>query len=226
MASKAFCVAVDRGNVGIHYTFPATIYRPITQNDAKNGEFGHESHPFRQCVTVSILRASKSHINAEPAPTAKPPRPASPPPLTAPLHGRRPLPAPAILLLLAAIALSALTACVSPTQSAGQARIFAVRYETVTKLVWALAPNPDADSPFQGHDIVPGQSYQLDLPEGEQGPIHGATTTIVVTKIDSKSTRVQIKTIHAGFFLDTRDPRTEQQRMEELARLLANKISK
>jgi hypothetical protein len=127
--------------------------------------------------------------------------------------------------LFALTALVALPGCVSTTESAGQERVFPVRYETVAKIVWSLPPNPAADSRFEGHDVVEDQSYELTIPESVLGPVSGTTTDVYVSKIDAKTTRVEIETTKAGFFLDTRERQTEQRRMEELARLL-NKLSK
>jgi hypothetical protein len=77
--------------------------------------------------------------------------------------------------------------------------------------------------PFYGHELVAGQTYEFELPEATPETIDSMGTWILVTRIDSKSTRVQIKTSHAGLFFNTRNGKLERQRLNELSALLAKK---
>jgi hypothetical protein len=107
--------------------------------------------------------------------------------------------------------------------SKGQEQVFNVSYETVTNKLSALKPNPAADGfSFPGRELAPGQFY-LDVPEGPQGDVSGTDTSILVTRIDAKSARVQMKTIKLGLFFNSRDRKIEQQRLNELTQLLSNK---
>ena len=112
---------------------------------------------------------------------------------------------------------------VQKEESNGQERVFDVSYETVTNKLSALKITPVAAKgySFAGHELAPGQ-YFLELPESPNNDITGKNTDILVTRIDPKSTRVQMKTINIGFFFDTRDRKTETQRLNELSKLLSN----
>jgi len=95
--------------------------------------------------------------------------------------------------------------------------------KAVTNKLSALKPNPAADGfSFPGRELAPGQFY-LDVPEGPQGDVSGTDTSILVTRIDAKSARVQMKTIKLGLFFNSRDRKIEQQRLNELTQLLSNK---
>jgi hypothetical protein len=125
---------------------------------------------------------------------------------------------------LAALAvLATLTGCHLNSESKGRVGILAAGYETVTNKVWALSPNATSNFQPSGREIVAGHSYEFFLPEGEQDPASGTYTTILVTRIDSKSTRVQIKTTKLGAIFNSRDRQIEEQRLNELSHLFSEK---
>jgi hypothetical protein len=129
-----------------------------------------------------------------------------------------------IPVFLAAFAvLAMLTGCFLESESKGRVGIFNAGYETVTNRLWALSPNAPSNFHPGGREIVAGQSYEFFLPEGEQDPASGTYTTILVTRIDPKYTRVQIKSTKLGPLYNTRDRQIEEQRLNELARLLSKK---
>lgn len=74
---------------------------------------------------------------------------------------------------------------------------------------------------FSGQELVPGHSYEFDIAEEPLETIENIGTSILVTRMDSKSTRVQIKTTHSGLFFHTRNGKIEKQRLNELSRLLS-----
>lgn len=114
-------------------------------------------------------------------------------------------------------------AWVRKTVNKGPEQVFNVNYEAVTNKLSLLKPNPAASGwSFPGQELAAGQFY-LDLPEGPQGDVSGTDTTILITRVDAQSTRVQMKTIKFGLFFDSRDRRLEQQRMNELSQLLSTK---
>lgn len=105
----------------------------------------------------------------------------------------------------------------------GQEQIFDVSYETVTNKLSKLKPNPAAiGESIPGTEVAPGQ-YYLCVLEEPLGDVSGKDTAILVTRIDLKSTRIQMKTIKLGLFFNGRDRRIEKERMNELAQLLSNK---
>jgi hypothetical protein len=107
--------------------------------------------------------------------------------------------------------------------SQGQEQVFNVSYETVTNTLSALKPNPAAKGwSIPGGEVTPGK-YYLCIPEGPQSDVSEKDTAILVTKIDAKSARVQMKTIKLGLFFNSRDRKIEQQRLNELTQLLSNK---
>ena len=107
--------------------------------------------------------------------------------------------------------------------SQGQEQVFNVSYETVTNTLSALKPNPAAKGwSIPGEEVTPGK-YYLCIPEGPQSDVSEKDTAILVTKIDAKSARVQMKTIKLGLFFNSRDRKIEQQRLNELTQLLSNK---
>jgi len=107
--------------------------------------------------------------------------------------------------------------------SKGQEQVFDASYETVTNKVTALKPNPAANGwLIPGNEIAQGQ-YYLCIPEEPPGDVSGKYTAILVTRIDLKNTRVQIKTIKLGLIFNSRDRRIEKQRMNELSQLLSKK---
>ena len=100
-------------------------------------------------------------------------------------------------------------AWVRKTVSKGPEQVFNVSYETITNKLAALKPNPAASGySFSGREFAAGQ-YYLDLPEGPQGDVSGTDTSILVTRIDAQSTRVQMKTIQLGFLFNSRNRRME-----------------
>ena len=107
--------------------------------------------------------------------------------------------------------------------SQGQEQVFNVSYETVTNKLSALKPNPAAKGwSIPGGEVTPGK-YYLCIPEGPQSDVSEKDTAILVTKIDAKSARVQMKTIKLGLFFNSRDRKIETQRLNELTQLLSNK---
>jgi len=105
----------------------------------------------------------------------------------------------------------------------GLDQIFDVSYETVTNKLSALKPNPAAGGwSIPGVEVAPGEFY-LSIPEEPPGDVSGKDTSILVTRIDSKSTCIQMKTVKLGLFFNSRDRKIEQQRLTELTRLLSNK---
>jgi hypothetical protein len=76
---------------------------------------------------------------------------------------------------------------------------------------------------FSGRELVPGQSYEFGILEEPLETIWNTATSILVTRIDSKSTRVRIKTIDYGFYFNSRDGKIEKQRLNELSQLLSKK---
>jgi hypothetical protein len=127
------------------------------------------------------------------------------------------------VFLVAFVVLATLTGSHLNSESKGRVGILAAGYETVTNKVWALSPNPISNFQPSGREIVAGQSYEFFLPEGEQDPASGTYTTILVTRIDSKNTRVLIKTTRLGAIFNSRDRQIEIQRLNELSRLLSKK---
>jgi hypothetical protein len=153
----------------------------------------------------------------------------------------------------ALVILPMLTACRSNPETGGRTRVFDVAYETVTNKLWLLPPDPDTyypsrvtntvatnatqslkdlsenrygpmvPMPFDGYERVAGQSYEFYMQEAHLETIVNTMTVIRVTSIDSKSTRVQIKTGTHGLLFDTRDRKIEKQRLNELAELLSKK---
>ena len=151
------------------------------------------------------------------------------------------------------LVLAMLTACRLNPETGGQSRVFDVAYETVTNKLWALPPNPDTyyrprvtntvptnatqrlgdlfqmqngpmvPMPFYGAERVPGRFYEFYMHEALMETIVNTMTVIRVKRIDSKSTRVQIKTTRSGLYFDTRVWSIEEQRLNELARLLSKK---
>ncbi len=108
--------------------------------------------------------------------------------------------------------------------SRGQEQVFPASYELVTNRVSALKLNPAAAGsqiPMPGREITPGQSYSYFLPETQQNPTSGTSTTILVTRLDQKTTRVQITTTKLGIISNSRDQQIEKQRLNELSQLLA-----
>ena len=73
-----------------------------------------------------------------------------------------------------------------------------------------------------GQELRAGEYYPR-LPEEPLGNVSGTDTSILVTRIDAQSTRVQMKTIKMGLFFNSRDRRLEKQRMDELSQLLSAK---
>jgi hypothetical protein len=107
--------------------------------------------------------------------------------------------------------------------SKGQEQVFDVSYETVTNTLSALKPNPAAKGwSIPGREVALGE-YYLCIPEGPQSDVSEKDTAILVTRIDSKSTRVQMKTVKLGLFFNSRDRKVETQRLNELTQLLSNK---
>jgi hypothetical protein len=108
--------------------------------------------------------------------------------------------------------------------SNGQEQIYDVSYEMITNTLPALKTSPEAAKgySFPGQELAAGQ-YYIELPEGPQGDVSGTDTSILITRIDSKSTRVQMKTIKLGLFFNSRDQKIEKQRLNELTQLLSNK---
>jgi len=155
--------------------------------------------------------------------------------------------------LAALVVLATLTACRTNLEAGGRTHVFDVAYETVTNKLWLLPPNPDTYSPsrvtntvptnaperlgdifpiqngpmvpipFDGHERVPGQFYEFYMQEAHLETIVNTMTAIRVTRIDAKSTRVQIKTGRSGLYFDTRVRSIEKQRMNELSQLLSKK---
>ena len=126
-------------------------------------------------------------------------------------------------VILAALAvLASLTACISAGKSKGLEQIVDLSYETVTNKLSAYQPNPVAAgvSSFSGPWHVAGQHSEFEVDEGPQEDLSGTYTMIVVTGIDAKSTRLQIKTTKLGLLFDTRDRKIEKQRLSELSGLL------
>ncbi|HEY2330005.1 MAG TPA: hypothetical protein VGI63_09365 [Verrucomicrobiae bacterium] len=105
----------------------------------------------------------------------------------------------------------------------GLEQTFATSYETITNKLSALKPNPAADWPSHGNELVPGKSYQVGIPEGPQGDVSGIYTTVIATKIDEKRTRVHVETIKLGLIFNAHDRKIEKQRLNELIQLLSNK---
>ena len=103
----------------------------------------------------------------------------------------------------------------------GQEQVFDASFETVTNKLLDLKPNPDAKV-----DVIPGRElksglFYLCIPEQPVGDITGKDTAILVTRINLKSTRVQMKTTKLGLFFNSRDRQLEKQRMAELSELLS-----
>jgi len=76
---------------------------------------------------------------------------------------------------------------------------------------------------YSGHERVAGQFYEFYMHEALMETIVNTMTIIRVTRIDSKSTRVQIKTTRSGLYFDTRVWSIEEQRLDELSQLLSKK---
>jgi hypothetical protein len=132
---------------------------------------------------------------------------------------------PAIFIFVLAV-LIMLTACSSyeaVSRTKGREQVFDASYGTVTNKLSALKLNPSVASySGRGHEVVPGRSYEWGIPEEPPGDVSSLDTTIIVTRIDAQSTRVEIKTIRLGTFSSSHDRRIEQQRLNELAQLLSN----
>jgi hypothetical protein len=87
-----------------------------------------------------------------------------------------------------------------------------------------LKPTPHPGFfPFDGQELMAGRTYQFWILEEPLETIANTGTSILVTRIDSKSTRVQIKSTHSGFFFNTRKGKIERKRMKELSELLSKK---
>jgi len=116
-----------------------------------------------------------------------------------------------------------LSKAVQKEVSDGQERVFDVSYEIVTNKLSALKISPEAAKgySFAGRELAPGQ-YYFALPESLNNDVTGKNTDILVTKIDSKNARVQMKTINMGLLFNTRDRWLEKQRLNELSQLLSN----
>jgi len=130
------------------------------------------------------------------------------------------------IFTFALVIFTMLTAWSSKAESKGQAQVFDVSYETATNKLSELKLNPAAAKSqisIPGHELESGRTYEFFLPETEQGDVSGTYTTIAATKIDSKSTRVEIKTIKLGIIFNSRDRQIEKQRLNELSQLLSNK---
>jgi len=127
------------------------------------------------------------------------------------------------VVLAAFVVLATLTGCYLNSESKGREGILNAGYEIVTNKVWALAPKQTSNFPPSGREILAGQSYEFFLPEGEQDSASGTFSVIRVTKIDSKNTRVQIKTTKLGPLYNTRDRQVEEQRLKELSQMLSKK---
>jgi len=80
---------------------------------------------------------------------------------------------------------------------------------------------PMVPMPFYGVERVLGQLYEFQMQEADMETIVNTMTVIHVTRIDAKSTRVQIKTGRSGLFFDTRVRSIEKERLNELSQLLS-----
>ena len=112
-------------------------------------------------------------------------------------------------------------ASVEKAVSKGQEQVFVASYEMVTNKLAALKPNPAAGGwSIPGTEVKPGE-YYLCIPEEPLGDVSGKDTSILVTRIDANSARVQMKTIKLGLFFNSRDRKIETQRLNELSQLLS-----
>jgi hypothetical protein len=127
------------------------------------------------------------------------------------------------VLLAALVVLATLTGCHLNSESKGREGILDVSYETVTNKLLSFKPTPAAAGipALSGPWNLAGQSCEYEVDEGPQGDVSGTFTSVVVTRVDSKSTSVQVKTTKLGPLLNTRDRQIEKQRWNELSQLLA-----
>lgn len=107
-------------------------------------------------------------------------------------------------------------------RASGLDRTFGLSYEMATNKVSALKPNPAANVPASGNELVPGTSYRWWLPESIVGDVSGIDTTIIISKIDANKVRIHVETFKRGLVIKTREPKLEKWRMNELIQLLSS----
>lgn len=106
----------------------------------------------------------------------------------------------------------------------GLEQTFNVSYEAATNKLSEMKPNPAAaGDKLNPIELMPGKSYQIDLPETLPGDVSGTDTMIDVTNLGPNSVRVHLETIKMGLFFNSHDEKIQKERMDELTQLLSNK---
>jgi hypothetical protein len=104
----------------------------------------------------------------------------------------------------------------------GLEQTFNVSYEAATNKLSELKPNPAAAGfKIPARELVPGKSFEFDLPETLPGDVSGTDTMIDVTNLGPNSVGVRVETIKLGIFFNSHDKKIQRERFDELSQLLS-----